>query len=180
MGQQYYNPYINQGQEAGNVLKDKYGKMLDPTQFMNDIMKNYKMSEGATYKQNQLGKGIGNTAAAGGIAGTPEHQREYGEMSNDIMSNDMQQYLQNALGIENTGLEGEQGFYNKGYEATGSLADLLAGNLGSQAGLAYQGANQKNMNHQSLMNALMKALSTGAGALFGGAPGAMAGSKLFG
>lgn len=178
IGEKYYNPFINQGAEAGGILRDQYGRLLDPSKFMDEIMKNYSMSSGAQYKQGQLGKGIGATAAAGGIAGTPEHQREYGEMANEIMSNDMQQYLQNALGIYNRGLGGEEGFYDKGFQASGSLADMIAGAMGSKAGLAYQGAQQKNMNNNALMSALMRALSTGAGAAFGGPGGAMAGSAI--
>lgn len=165
IGRQYYDPFINQGREAGNILKDQYGRMLDPSKFMDDIMKNYKMSEGATYKRDLLGKGIGSAAAAGGFAGTPEHQREYGSMADEIMSGDMQQYLENALGIHGRGISGEQDFYNKGFNASGSLADMIAGVLGSKSGLAYQSGQQKNMNEQALMQALMKALATGAGAM---------------
>lgn len=163
VGHDAYDPFINQGKEAGGILKDQYGRMLDPTKFMDDIMSKYKMSEGATYKRDLLGKGIGNTAASGGFSGTPEHQREYGQMANDVMSGDMQEYLQNALGIHGTGLSGEKDFYDKGFQASGSLADLLAGVLGSKSGLAFQSGTQKNANESALMQALMKALSTGAG-----------------
>lgn len=168
IGHDAYDPFINGGREAGGILKDQYGRMLDPSKFMDDIMKNYQMSQGATYQRDQLGKGIGATAAAGGIAGTPEHQREYGEMADKIMSGDMQQYLQNALGVYNRGLGGEENFYNKGFQSSGSLADMLAGVMGSKSGLAYQSGTQNNMNQQALMQALMKALATGAGGAGGG------------
>jgi hypothetical protein len=163
VGHDAYDPFINQGREAGGILKDQYGRMLDPTKFMDDIMKNYKMSEGAMYKRDQLGKGIGNAAASGGFAGTPDHQRQYGEMADEVMSGDMDQYLQNALGIHGSGIAGEQDFYNKGFNASGSLADMLAGVLGSKSGLAFQSGTQKNANEQALMQALMKALSKGSG-----------------
>lgn len=179
VGRDAYNPFIDQGKRAGSVLEGQYGKMLDPTSFINDIMKNYTMSKGATYQRDQLGRGIGATAAAGGIAGTPEHQREYGEMAHNIMSGDMQQYLQNALGVMGTGISGEQDFYNKGYGASGSLADILGGNLASQGTLAFQGATQRNTDHQALMNSLAKLLSSGAGAHFGGIEGAKVGEKMF-
>jgi len=174
VGHEAYDPFINQGREAGGILKDQYGRMLDPTKYMDDIMKNYQMSQGATYKRDQLGKGIGNTAAAGGIAGTPEHQREYGQMSNDIMSQDMDQYLQNALGINDRGIRGEEGFYDKGFQASGSLADMLANMFGSKAGLAYKSGQDKN----ALMQSLMKMLATGAGAAMGGPAGGAAGAGI--
>ncbi len=169
IGKQYYNPFIEGGQEANGILKDQYGKLMNPSSFIDDIMKHYNLSEGAQYQQDKLSKGIGATAAAGGFAGTPEHQREYGEMSHKIMSEDMQQYLQNALGVYGKGLSGQENFYNKGYDASSALADLLGGSLGSQAGLAFQGTQQRNMNNQAFANALMKALSSGAGAYMGGA-----------
>ena len=168
VGHKYYDPFITGGQEAGGVLKGEYNKMLDPTAFMDQIMQHYQTSKGAQYQQDKLGRGIGSTAAAGGIAGTPEHQREYGEMASDINSKDMQEYLQNALGIYGGGIKGEQDFYGKGYDASKEMADLLGGNLASQGSMAYKGAQQTNMDRQALMNALMKALGQAAGGAGGG------------
>lgn len=180
VGKQYFNPFIQGGQEAGNILKDQYGRMLDPTALIDSIMSKYKTSQGAQYEMDKLGKGIGATAAAGGIAGTPIHQQEYGEMADKIMSGDMQQFLQNALGIYGKGIEGEQGFFDTGYDASKQLADMIGGSLASQGTLAYAGAQQNNANNQGLMSALAKALATGAGAYLGGVPGAKVGSSLFG
>lgn len=172
MGKQYYNPFIERGANSGNLLEGEYGKMLDPSAFMDSIMKNYKMSEGAQYQQDRLGKGIGGAAAAGGYAGTPEHQTQYGEMANKIMSGDMQQYLQNALGIYGKGISGEEGFYDKGYDASSSLADLLGGTLSSQAGLGFKAASDRNTDRMALMNAIAKLFSQGAGAAGGAAAAA--------
>lgn len=169
VGKKYYNPFIERGGRAGDMLEGEYGKMMNPSSFMDEIMKHYSMSQGATYERDKLGKGIGATAAAGGFAGTPEHQREYGEMTDKIMSGDMQQYLSNALGIYGKGMAGEEGFFNKGYDASSSLADLLAGNLGSQAGLAFKAGSDRNADRSALMNAIMKALSQGGGVMAGGA-----------
>lgn len=167
VGKQYYNPFINRGAGAGDTLQGEYGKLLNPTSFMDSIMKNYSLSPGATYERDQLTKGIGNTAAAGGYAGTPEHQRQYGEAADQIMSRDQQQYLQNALGIYGQGLGGEENFFNTGYNASSSLADLLGGKLSSQAGLAFKSDSDRNADRAALMNALMKAFSQGGGAAAG-------------
>lgn len=167
MGKQYYNPFIERGERSGNTLEGEYGKLLNPTSFMDDIMKNYSTSAGATYERDKLGKGIGATAAAGGFAGTPEHQRSYGEMADKIMSGDMQQYLQNALGIYGKGLGGEENFFNKGFDASSSLADLIGGKLSSQAGLAFKSGSDRNADRSALMNAIVKALAQGGGAAAG-------------
>lgn len=168
IGKQYYNPFIDRGNRAGNVLEGEYGKMMNPTSFMDDIMKHYQMSEGATYERDKLGKGIGATAAAGGYTGTPDHQRSYGEMTDKIMSGDMQQYLTNALGIHDRGMSGEENFFNKGYDASSSLADLIGGTLSSQGGLAFKAASDRNSDRSALMSAIMKALSQGGGVAAGG------------
>lgn len=171
VGKQYYNPFIDRGERAGSKLEGEYGKLMNPTSFMDEIMKHYTESEGAKYEKNELGRGIGATAAAGGFAGTPEHQKEYGEMASGLMSKDMQQYLQNALGVYNTGLSGEQDFYGKGFDASGKLADMIGGTLASQGGMAFQQGSQTNASRDAFMNALMKALGQAAGAGAGGAAG---------
>ena len=169
VGEKYLNPFIQQGQTAGNILQSKYGDMTnDPQGFINKIMQGYSMSPGAQYQKDQLGRGINATAAAGGYAGTPEHETDYGTMIQKLMSGDMQQYLQNALGVEGTGLSGEENEYGNGFTASNSLADMLGGKLSSQAGLGFQSATNSNADRSALMNALIKALAGGAGASAGG------------
>jgi len=167
VGRQYYNPFIEGGNKARGVLEGEYSKLLNPNSFIDELMKNYSLSKGAQYQRDELTKGLNATAAAGGFSGTPYHQTSYGNMADKIISQDMQQYLQNALGVYGKGLSGEEDFFNKGYGASSSLADLIAGNLGSQGGLAFQQANQTNASRDAFVNSLIKALSQGAGA-YGG------------
>jgi hypothetical protein len=165
---QYYDPFVQSGQEAGGMLKGQYGSMLnDPTGFINKILAQYKQSPGAQYQTGLVAKGIGNTAAAGGFAGTPEAQRQYAQSASDISSQDMQQFLQNALGVYGTGLSGEQDIYGKGFTASGSLADALASVLGSQGGLAFKAGSDRNADRQALLNAVMKALANKTGVTAG-------------
>jgi len=167
VGHNSYDPFVQGGQQAGGVLQGEYGKMLNPNDFIANIMRGYQMSPGAKYQKDQLTKGIGSTAAAGGYAGTPEHQQQWGDMAEKLSSQDMQQFLQNALGVYGAGVKGEEGFYGKGYEATGSLNDILSNKLSSQAGLSFQSASQTNASRDAFMSALMKALGQGAGAMSG-------------
>ena len=168
VGHTAYDPYIQQGQQAGSRLGGEYERQLDPTTFMNDIMGQYKQSEGYQARRDDLMKGMGSAAAQGGYAGTPFAQNEYGERANKLMADDEQQYLQNALGIYDKGISGEQDFYNKGYGASGSLADLLGGNLAQQAGIAYQGADSQNQQRQALVKGLTDLLSKIGGSAAGG------------
>ena len=122
---------------------------------------------------------MGNTAAAGGIAGTPLDQMNQAEGIQGLMSKDMQQYLQNALGVFNTGLSGEEGVATRGYDASGKLTDAVGGALNQQGGLAFQDAQQKNKNKGDMWSMFGKALGAGVGGLTGGIPGATIGANLF-
>ena len=178
---QGYDPYINRGLDAGGKAQTQYDRLLsDPTGFINEIMKNYKESDSYNFAKDRLTKEMGNTAAAGGIAGTPLDQMNQAEGVQGLLSKDMQQYLQNALGVYGTGLSGEQGLYDTGFNASSNLTDALGGALNQQAGLAFQGQQQKNMDRNAKWNMLAKALGIGAGAFFGGLPGAAVGSRLGG
>lgn len=181
VGHQGYDPYINAGQDASGKTKSKYEELMgDPTAFINKLMEGYKPSEGYQFQKDQLTKELSNTAAAGGVAGTPMDQMNQAEGIQGLLGKDMQQFLQNVLGVFNTGLEGEEGIAGRGYDASKNLTDLLGGALNQQGGLAFQDQQQKNKNKNDLWSMFGKALGAGAGGLLGGVPGAKVGSNIFG
>ena len=112
VGHQYYDPYINKGREAESTLSNEYSKQLDPTQFMDSIMQNYKRSGAYNNRHDDLMKEMSAMSASGGYAGTPMAMKQGGEAVNRLMSEDEQQYLKNALGIYDQGISGTQDFYN--------------------------------------------------------------------
>lgn len=185
---QGYDPYITAGQDASAKTKTQYEQLMDdPTEFINKLMEGYKPSEGYQFQKEQLTKELGNTAAAGGIAGTPQDQMNQGEGVQKLLSGDMQQFLQNILGVFNTGLKGEEGVATRGYDASGKLTDALGGALNQQGGLAFQDAQAENAqnatNRNSLWSMFGKALGGAAGSFFGPlgtAAGTAAGNMLFG
>ena len=181
VGHQGYDPYINAGMDASGRTKNKYEELMsDPTAFINKLMEGYKPSEGYQFQKDQLTKELSNTAAAGGVAGTPMDQLNQGEQIQGLLGKDMQQFLQNILGVFNTGLEGEEGIASRGYDASKNLTDLLGGALNQQGGLAFQDQQQKNKNKNDLWSMFGKALGAGAGGLLGGVPGAKVGAGIFG
>lgn len=104
-----YDPYVDAGRDASGRTKSAYeGLMDDPTGFINKLMENYKTSEGYNFQKDQLTKELGNTAAAGGVAGTALDQMNQGQAIQGLFSNDMQQFLQNILGRYDKGLAGEE------------------------------------------------------------------------
>ena len=159
IGHNAYDPYITEGRNASGQTNAAYDELMkDPTGFINKLMQNYKTSEGYNFQKNALTSELGNTAAAGGIAGTPLDQMNQGAGVQGLLSQDMQQFLTNALGVYGTGLTGKEGMATRGYDASGKLADILGNNKAAQAGLAFQGQGQSNANKGGLWSAFAQLL----------------------
>lgn len=151
-GREAYNPFIQQGQQAGQQLSPMYQQQMNnPTGQYNDIMSQYQPSQGYQYKQDKLNQMMHNTAASGGYAGTGGDQQQRGELTNALMGEDMQQFLQNILGIQSTGMKGLEGQAERGYGAAGNLADYMGNAAGAQVGsnMFGQANNQGNRNDAS-------------------------------
>lgn len=159
MAKGYLEPFIKRGAESQDFVTPFYSQMAkDPNAFMNAIMANYSPSQGYQFKQKELMRAMQNDAAQGGFAGTPYSQQQQAETTQGLLGNDMQQFLQNILGIQGYGLGGHQGIADRGYNASGDLVNILGSNLGQQAGLAFQGAAQRNQNRMSNRNMWMNLL----------------------
>lgn len=161
---QGYDPYVQSGGKASHLTQDMYEKLMsDPTAFINSLMGGYTPSEGYNFQRDQLTKELSNTAAAGGIAGTPMDQMNQGQAVQKLLAGDQQQFLNNILNAFGIGLSGEEGIANRGFQATGALTDTLGNALNQQGGLAFQNAQQKNKNRNDMWNTFGKALGQGAG-----------------
>lgn len=178
---QGYDDYINAGKDASGKTKSQYEDMMsDPSGFINKLMEKYKTSEGYGYSKDKLLKEMSNTSAAGGIAGSPYDQVNQAEGVQGLLSKDMQQFLTNALGRYDKGLDGEEGIATRGYDASGKLTDAISGGLNQKGGLAFNDAQQKNKNRNDMWSMFVKALGGGAGFAMGGFPGASFGAGLLG
>lgn len=165
MEKQYLEPYINQGQSQYGNLNNQYGQMgSDPAAFLEQLMGKYQPSQAFQMKNKNALTAAGNTAAAGGYRGTGQDMNDEGQISNTLMNEDMQQWLNNVLGIQGAGLQGQQGLYNTGFNASTGLSGDLANVLGSQASLGFQGQAQKNTNQTDLLKSLL-GFAGGAGTL---------------
>jgi hypothetical protein len=157
-----YDPYAQQGQAAYNQLNPLYGQMgQDPAAFLENLMKNYEPSRGYQLQRDEGMRALGNSAAAGGMRGSMQDMVNESRLTDNLMGNDMQQWLQNVLGIQGAGMQGLQGFYNTGYDATNNLANIF----GQQGNLAYNRQNYENANDP--LNNLAKLGGTFAGGMFG-------------
>lgn len=135
-----YNPYINLGKGAARVSAPIYYKRAtDPNAAYDDLMSGYEESDSYKYNQEQLTKQQEADAAAGGYTGTYYDQQKQAETTEGLLSQDEQQYYKNNLELQDSGLNAGMHYFDTGYTASDTLANLLAGNLAAEAGLEYQG-----------------------------------------
>ncbi|HLX54778.1 MAG TPA: hypothetical protein VKR58_12590, partial [Aquella sp.] len=91
-------------------------------------------------------QGGNQAAAAGGMAGSPQHEQQNMQLATNLGNQDYYNYLNPALGLYGAGLSGEQNLFNTGYGASTDLATTLANLFGTQGSLSYAGgANQNQM-----------------------------------
>jgi hypothetical protein len=105
----------------------------------------------------------GHAAAAGGMAGSPQHEQQNMQLSSDIASQDYNNWMGNALGLYNQGLSGQQGMAGMGQNAGNNMANMIAQMLAQQGNSAFAGQNQQN---QGMMD-WVKLFGQGLGGLSG-------------
>ena len=162
---QTYDPYIQQGQQAGQNLGQQYGKMAqDPAAFYEQLMANYQPSKQYDMQNQEQQRAAGNSAAAGGMRGTQQDVNQAAQISDRLMGEDMQRWYGNVSGLQNTGLAGQQGMYNTGYDASKGLGGDLNNALGQQGGMAFQGAQDANRARGDQMKMLIQMMGAVGGA----------------
>lgn len=164
IARQNYNPYIHRGDAAYQTMQKPYEQMAqDPAGFLEQLMKHYEPSRGYQLKRDEALRAAGNTAAAGGMRGSLQDIEHESRLADSLLGDDMQQWFANVFGLQGRGLEGEQHFYDTGYDATRNLTGDLSNILGTKAGLAFQGQADKNQRQSDLFSGLMKAFGGIAG-----------------
>ncbi len=146
----YYQPYMQAGQKAIPTLQGQFGQLLsNPGQFMNRIGQSYQQSPGFQSSLKEALNAATNAAAAGGYAGSPQHERYNMETATNLANKDYNSWLSNALGLYGMGLGGEQGLYQGGLGASTGLAQNIADVMAKQAELQYQGQDAANKHEAS-------------------------------
>lgn len=183
MAQQNYNPYIQQGQQAMNQNAGQYAQMVgNPAAFYNQLQATYSPSAGYQFKQDKYQKAAEGAAAAGGYRGTQADQAAQAQLVQGLLGEDEGAYLDRVLGILGAGLQGNEQAATRGFGATSDLTNILGSTLGTQAGLAFKGQENKNATNAGFAKMLMQLLGGAGGALLtGGSPmGAAIGANVMG
>lgn len=160
--QKYQQPYFEAGKSQIPGLQDQYGQLLnDPGGRMNKIGESFKESPGFKFAMQQALQGGNHAAAAGGMAGSPQHEQQNMQLATDLGNQEYNNWMKNALGEYNQGLQGSQGMANQGQQAGQSMADMIAQTLAQQGNLAFNGQQQQNQNKTDMWGNILK----GAGSL---------------
>ncbi len=148
----YFKPYMDAGNNAIPELQNQYGNLLnDPGGMLNKMGGGFHESPGFKFALQQALQGAGHAAAAGGMAGSPQHEQQNMQLASDIGNQDYYHWLDQARGMYGAGLQGEQGLYQGGMQASTSMADQIAQMLAAQAGLSYSGAANQNEQLGNMM-----------------------------
>ena len=167
-----YDPYALEGREASTNLNQTYKSLMeDPQAFIDKITAGYEPSKQYQFNKDLLTKELRNTAAAGGVAGTPMDQLNQASQVQNLLSQDQQQYFQNALGVFKQGLAGQEGTATRGYDATKGINDVTTGSQLTQGKMAFDQTQQERADKTGIISAITKALGAGAGAFFSGPQG---------
>ena len=143
----YYKPYAEAGGNALNQLSGQYGSLInDPNAKLNQIGAGYQKSPGYDWQMNQGMQAANNAAAAGGMIGSPQHQQNAQTTAQGIANQDYYNYVNHALGLYGTGLQGMSGINQMGYGANDQMARIMADQLSQQGQMAFAGQAAQNQN----------------------------------
>jgi len=142
--QQYQQPFYDAGKNAIPGMQNWLKSMQDPSQFINNQMSNYQESPYAHYQQQQGLRAAQNMGSASGMTGSTPLMQFAQQNAQDISGKDMNNWLQNVLGINSQYGQGMQNMMNMGQHSADSLTQLMSDYMNAQAQMAYgKGAAQQ-------------------------------------
>jgi hypothetical protein len=134
----YLQPYMDAGSGAMTNLQGQYSQLInDPGAKFNQMGQSFQQSPGFAWQMQQALQGANHAAAAGGMAGSPEHEQQNESVANNLANQDYYNYMDHVMPMYTEGLHGEQGLMHQGYEATTNLTDQIAQELSQSARLQY-------------------------------------------
>ncbi len=163
----YLDPYFQQGKNALPVLNNEYSSLMqNPGGRVNQMGQSFQQSPGFKFALDQALQGSRHGAAAGGMAGSPQHEQENMGIATGMANQDYNNWMGHSMHMYDQGLGGEQQFAGMGFHAGQSMADMISQQLAQKADMTYAGQQNDNQENSSFWGNLMQ----GAGALAGFIP----------
>lgn len=147
--QKAQNPFLQAGQGAIGNFQNWLSTMQNPSGFINNLMGQYQQSPWAKYQQQQAMRAGTNAASASGLTGSTPFAQQLQQTSANISNEDMQNWLQNVLGINTQYGAGNQSLIDTGANAANSLTSLyndMGKNMAESAYGRQAGENQDFWN----------------------------------
>lgn len=149
----YMDPYINAGRGSMDMLQGQYGNLLnDPGGMLNKMGSSYHQSPGFQFALQQALQGSGHAAAAGGMAGTPQHEQQNMQLATNLGNQDYNNYLDRTLGLYGKGLSGEEGMTDRGFNASQNMANQIAQMLAQQAQMKFSSDASRNQGRSGFIS----------------------------
>ena len=164
-GEAAQNPFLNMGKNAIPQFQDWLSGMKDPSGFINKLMGNYQESPYARFQQEQAMRAAQNQGSASGLTGSTPLTQFAQQNARNISSQDMNQWLQNVLGVNTQYGGGLQNQITGGQNAANALTNMF-NDMGSRMGEAAYGREAgKNQDRANTWGGLFN-LAGDVGAMF--------------
>lgn len=165
--QQFYKPYVEQGQQAYGHLGAAMENLLNPSSFYDEMLSSYQPSEAARLaKTSAMGSGL-DAASSMGLMGSEPALRSIQAGTHGIMANDQMNYIKNLMDQYFKGADLAQNIYGTGANA-GQGMGQNAMNMGQNS--AQMAFGQQNAPGQMLNDLLKSAAFFYKGGIGGGMP----------
>ncbi len=156
-GQEMQNPFWQAGVGAIPDFQQWLGGMKDPSGFINNLMGNYEESPWAKYAQQAAERGAQNMGSASGLTGSTPMAQFMQQNAKNISSQDMQNWLQNVLGV-NTQYGAGQGMLMQGGQGAANALTNMFGDMGQRMGEgAFYKRRGQQFDRNSIWGGLMNA-----------------------
>jgi hypothetical protein len=156
--QQYQNPFYQAGAGAIPQYQDWLKTMQNPTDFINKTMNQYQESPYAHYQQQQAIRAGENAGSASGLTGSTPLTQFMQQNAQDISSKDMNQWLQNVLGVNTQYGQGVNNLMTGGQNAANALTNLASDYMTNKGTLAYGQSQAEQGQKYALFQSLAKLL----------------------
>jgi hypothetical protein len=145
-GQQVNTPYLMAGNNAIPAYQNWLNTQQNPSEFINNLMGGYQASPYSQNLQKEAMRAGTNFGSANGLTGSSALAQQMQQNAGNISSQDMNQWLQNVLGINAQYGQGQQNLMNTGQNATNALTNMYE-NMGNKMGeQAYNKEASKQNN----------------------------------
>jgi hypothetical protein len=168
-------PYMNMGTNAMPAYQNWAQSMSNPSQFENNMMNQYQESPNAKYMQQQAIRSAMNAGAANGLGGSTPMMQQIQQNAGNISQQDMQNWMGNAMGINQMYGSALSNQIGMGEMGSNSLLGLYGNEASAMGNAAYGQQAGKNQNKSNIWGSLGGIVGGIGGGIFGGPGGAAAG-----